>query len=398
MIPPSFDHNCSSPGEREIFHRLQEDPSTRDWIVLHSLDIAEHHKQIAGEIDFVVIIPRLGVLCLEVKAHHQIKRLNGLWYFGNKTKGEVRGPFKQASDAKYSLRSKLIKRNSNLSNIVFWSAVIFPYLEFKVAPESSVEWHDWEVIDSLKFRRNSIGHILESVLVNARKYLITSQNAPWFNAANIEPSEQQCKTIMEELRPNFEFFESPKQSIARQNEDIRYFTKEQCRALDTMERNKRVVFQGPAGTGKTLLAIEAARRSTQRGKKVLLLCYNRLLCDWLTEQTESYSGTTTKTLHQYMIELTGYNSSDEPNFWQELLPEKAVEHLLQATETVSPFDEIIIDESQDLLYEPYLDVIDLSLKGAVGRHMENVWRFRKTSDLWAKHSFFFRRFFRSKES
>lgn len=62
MYPPQIYSGTKSLGEIEIFNRLQSDPDTKDWIVLHSLDMAEHRSQISGEIDFVVIIPDKGIL------------------------------------------------------------------------------------------------------------------------------------------------------------------------------------------------------------------------------------------------------------------------------------------------------------------------------------------------
>ncbi|TMR66478.1 NERD domain-containing protein, partial [Streptococcus pseudopneumoniae] len=60
MIPPRIHADCASPGEREIFRRLKEDPAAHGWTVLHSLDVANHRSSIAGEIDFVVIVPEKG--------------------------------------------------------------------------------------------------------------------------------------------------------------------------------------------------------------------------------------------------------------------------------------------------------------------------------------------------
>ena len=77
MIPPQIPIDCKSPGEREIFNRLKQDPATSNWIALHSLDVAEHVTQIWGEIDFVVVVPYKGVLCLEVKACNKLIRNDG---------------------------------------------------------------------------------------------------------------------------------------------------------------------------------------------------------------------------------------------------------------------------------------------------------------------------------
>src|SRR6266567_1039339 len=135
MIPPTLHANTSSQGELEIFLKLQDDPGTREWIVLHSLDVANHSKQISGEIDFVVIVPTKGVLCIEVKACQSLRRSGGQWYYGTDPHPDSRGPFKQASEAMHSLRHKLVIRFPSLSGVLFWSAVIFPYISFETHSE-----------------------------------------------------------------------------------------------------------------------------------------------------------------------------------------------------------------------------------------------------------------------
>src|SRR5579859_6267628 len=106
MIPTAVHAGTTSPGEHEVFRRLRDDPGTRDWIVLHSLDIAHHRKQISGEADFLVIVPHKGVLCVEVKACRHLKRIGGEWYFGDSDHPDARGPFKQASEAMHSIRQR----------------------------------------------------------------------------------------------------------------------------------------------------------------------------------------------------------------------------------------------------------------------------------------------------
>jgi hypothetical protein len=141
MIPPSISPSCASPGEREIFRRLKNDPETNGWTVLHSLDIADHVRQISGEADFVVIIPAMGVLCIEVKACSSLRRENGQWFYGLDNRPDMRGPFRQASEAMHSIRKRIIEIRPDFSHIVFWSAAIFPYVEFSV---ESDEWHPWQ--------------------------------------------------------------------------------------------------------------------------------------------------------------------------------------------------------------------------------------------------------------
>jgi superfamily I DNA and RNA helicase len=59
-------------------------------------------------------------------------------------------------------------------------------------------------------------------------------------------------------------------------------TKDQMRVLDFLRSHRRVAVSGGAGTGKTVLALEKARRLASEGFKTLLTCYNRQLADHLS--------------------------------------------------------------------------------------------------------------------
>jgi superfamily I DNA/RNA helicase len=133
-----------------------------------------------------------------------------------------------------------------------------------------------------------------------------------------------------------------------------------------MTRNPRVIFEGPAGTGKTLLAIESARRAASDGKRTLLVCFNRQLGRWLRGETESLAGVAAGTLHSRMLSLAGFDRPPrtDPDFWTEELPRLALDRLLDA-EGQDSFDLVIADEAQDLLDDRYLDIVDLSLAGGL---------------------------------
>lgn len=364
MIPPYLPATNVPPGEADLFRRLRDDPVTVEWTVLHSLDVARHQTQIAGEIDFVVLVPHKGVLCLEVKSHNRIRRTNGTWYYGADSKGEVRGPFKQAADAMHSVRRRIVEGHSNLSRIVFWSGVVFPFAPFRI---ESTEWHNWQVIDTTKYRSKSIGHAISSMLDAARYFLANQFGAAWFDLSSQEPTREQCEEIAALLRPDFEFYENPAARSRRTAAEIYRFTSEQFTALDAMQRNSRVVFSGPAGTGKTVLAIEAARRSAVEGKHVLLICFNKLLGDRLAKETATIdSSIHAITLHSHMIHVAGRPDIQEGSlFWMETLPELAIDAMLGADGHEYIFDELVVDEAQDILHAPYLDFLDLSLRGGL---------------------------------
>jgi len=310
--------------------------------------------------DFLVIIPNQGVLCLEVKAAHSIKRTDGMWYYGNDPIGDSRGPFKQAAEGMHSLRTRIVSQVPSFSRIAFWSAVVFPYCSFE---EKSPEWHPWQVIDRTLFVNETIGYCLKAIMINARRFLSQNPNARWFDPDSTEPSIDQCKLIARLMRPDFEFFESPNSREARRKEELKIYSEDQFAALDAIEENPRVIFHGPAGTGKTLLAIEAARRSTSLGKRTLLLCFNHLLGGWLKTETANLTHATVGTLHSVMLSMAGLNPPGKPTseFWVSELPSIAVERLINK-ELDPQYDQLILDEAQDLISQQYLDYLDLCLK------------------------------------
>ncbi|QNI30833.1 NERD domain-containing protein [Alloacidobacterium dinghuense] len=366
MFPAEIFSGCPSPGEREVFARLKDSSNTPDWIVLHSLDIAHHVRRVSGEADFVVIIPTRGVLCLEVKAYRRIHRNEAGWLYGSEQIPDSRGPFRQASEAMHSIRNRLIRKRPDLAHILFWSAVVLPYIDFKIP---SNEWHDWQVIDAAHFRQRPLPESIENVLKNAREFLSTCESARWFNAGLPTLTPKQAKAIAQELRPSFEIFESTKVRRDRWDKEVRRYTEEQFASLDAMQANSRVLFTGPAGTGKTLLAIESARRAHSGGERCLFVCFNRLLGRWLQEEMAPLGETmTTSTFHSFLLSLAGCVPQGEgvsTSFWEEELPERAIEALVERDPQFTPFDTLIIDEAQDLLRANYLDVLDLLLRGGL---------------------------------
>jgi hypothetical protein len=65
-------------------------------------------------------------------------------------------------------------------------------------------------------------------------------------------------------------------------------TEDRYQVLDTIADNDRCLIEGTAGTGKTVLALEYAGRCSRNGERAMLLCFDRLLGDWLADQTAEF--------------------------------------------------------------------------------------------------------------
>lgn len=369
MIPP-YIHQNAPPGERLLFDRLKSDPDTARWVVLHSLGVARHVERVEGEIDFLVIVPNEGVLCLEIKSG-KVRRDNGVWKYGLEPfpiTSKI-GPFRQASESMHSIRKYVVQSDPSLSKIMFFSGVVFTLIDFD---EVSPEWHRWQYVDRSKIARSPISGILVEMLRSARKYFQNVPSAKWFNDRSCRPSQDQVERMVALLRPDFECYVSPKVEIDETEKAISRFTEEQFVALDVLDENPRILFKGPAGSGKTFLALEASRRSIGKKSRTLLICYNKLLGKWLGEQTEGlrkFDDGLLKvgTFHQIMLSLSGIGAvpDNDQDFWSKTLPDSVLNRILKGDVPSPQFDCLIIDEAQDLISEEYLDVLDLLLVGGL---------------------------------
>jgi len=370
MIPPYLSTDCKSPGEKILFGRFCDDPGTREWVVLHSLGIAKHSKRLEGEVDFVVLVPKGGILCIEVKGGN-IAREGGLWKYGSEPHREVSvvGPFRQASDSMHSLRTFVTDADPTLKNLLFFSGVFFTYITFS---EHSPEWHPWQFADKTTLTRFPVSTCCLNILERAHEHVRGSPSAKWYDLIRSRPSIEQIGGIAEILRRDFEFFIPPREDIEDKEKRVIQFTTEQFQALDVLEENDRVIFKGPAGTGKTFLAIEAARRAASRKQNTLFLCFNSALGHWFKQQTKGFLSISpgsffVGTLHQFLLRMSGLGPPETNNhlFWSQQLPENFIDRGLQGIIKVPFCETLIIDEAQDLMTEEYLDVMDLALEGGL---------------------------------
>jgi len=375
MIPSVISPEIKSNAERKIFEWFQSAPGTDKWIVLHSLGITTHNKVIYGETDFLVLAPQLGIFALEVKGG-RVKRENGIWYFTNrygKTNSKVRGPFEQAKDGIFSIVEAMKKRvdidHRHIPNVLFGYGVMFPDIEYT---SSGIDEEQCQVFDSRD------GADVKQFI----KRLADGVKAKWeglygpLNKSKL-PDAADVRYMASILRGDFDCAVAMSVQLRNASEALIALTKEQYRCLDQLDDNPRCLIQGPAGTGKTLLAIEEVKKFVARGDKVALFCFNSNLADWMSnyfdDMPESVRPQYVGTFHKYMTQVAKaadllpaypHDPGMVQQYYQEDLPEAAALALLESGEL---YDIVVVDEAQDLIRDSYLEVLSGSIKKGLSR-------------------------------
>lgn len=370
MIPSIISPDTKSTAERRVFRWFQEAPETENWIVLHSLGLAEHIKLPYGEIDFLVIAPGLGIFALEVKGG-RVKRENGIWYFTDRkgnTNSKERGPFDQARDGIHSLMKAVGEKadvsHYHVSNTFYWSGVMFPDIDYGTV---GVDEEPWQVFDCKD--NGDVKSYIIRLAQGARQHV--TELYEHFNEKKL-PSVQDVKYLANLLRGDFDKAVAISAKIKYAEQELVELTQRQYRCVDQIEENRRAIVYGPAGTGKTLLAIRQVEKLIAEQKEVALICYNASIGNWFQSYFSSkpedkrpkYVGTFHKLLYDVVskagISINVPVDEYEKNvFYTETLPLMAADVLLS---NPMEFDEIVVDEAQDLIEEKYIDIFDLLIK------------------------------------
>ena len=368
MIPSSCDDSTASQAERRMFDLLRSDPATGGWVAIHSLGLARRGRKPYGEIDFVVLIPGMGVFCLEVKGG-RVACNDGVWETTDRHDRTVRlrrSPFLQGREGMFALRDSILNRApvGFPATLTFGYAVVMPDVVFDVV---CPEWEPWQAIDRAALK----GPISAALLRLASECRRLHMKQP---AA--EPTPETVRVIHRLLRPDFEVVVSRGTQLEETEARLLQLTEEQFDALDLLADNERCLFEGAAGTGKTMLAMEYARRSAAAGARTLLICYNRLLGDSLSATAQALSANMPLTAGRYFRLLrdlimrsgaaTQFQEREERDRQTGAYGGAYAAYGKRAIEEAGDrFDVLVMDEAQDLLRPEVLAVLNAWLRGGI---------------------------------
>jgi hypothetical protein len=373
MVPRS-PATRKSAAELFVFDRIR-DELPDEWIALHSVGLTIHKRKPWAEIDFVLIGPP-GVFCLEVKGG-RVTREDGVWYT-TPQHGHDRGkrqrlnesPFEQVGSASAELFKFLSESMPRIADRIVGYAVAAPDVEWEIrGPDIDL---------ALVYDHGDTATPFSAFMERVGRRWNEKVGRSWNRKLELLGRVDKQR-VLELLRGDFQLVPTLAAVADAAERELVRLTDEQCELFARLADNPRVIARGGAGTGKTVIAVEEARRLAGQGKRVHFTCLSDNLGRAVAESLRDVPPVEVRTLHdqmRLMVEEAG-RSADLPDVSDEdlltlFLPELALEVGLDSDDAHWKYDAVIVDEAQDLLRDAYLDVIEILVGGELAK---GCWRF-----------------------
>lgn len=310
------------------------------WSVFYSrpwLGLTSDGREVDGEADFVVAHPNRGILTVEVKGGIVARDGASDSWTSRDRHGfshSIKNPVKQAHDSKHQLLKKLkahpLWRDAY---VVMAHAVLLPDCERPLedlGPDMPLKIFGFA--DDL--------HALEKWAES--RLAETGHTGKPLGSDGLHALEDL-------LARSFEMRSSLRTAMAAEDHEIHTLTEQQFHILDYVTRVRRLVIEGGAGSGKTVMAMELAIRCGERGDSVLLTCFNRPLAEQLKRTLKNADGVTVRGFHELCVWMAGRAGLAAPVLNNNLdADRKLTENLVEAFAlTGQSWNTIIVDEAQD---------------------------------------------------
>lgn len=356
MYPERLPEQVESAAERRLFQELAAQLDNTYTVIYSAKWLANYERGRArpGEADFLIAHPERGLLVLEVKGGGIGREAaTDRWYSVDRhdRRHAISDPIEQAKRNYYALQDKLAVAPATAQHQYQGGyAVAFPDVLLSRA-ELGLDAPRNIVLDG--------DDLLNLPTAIVRLY------APWRSFVTHPPGRAGIQALVDVLRPTW-FVRTPLAlSLRAEEAAFQELTEERFRLLDFLAGQQRALITGCAGSGKTFLAIEKARRLAEEGFDTLLTCFNKGLAGWMREAlTPLPPNLRVQHFHELAHDLARdadlpYEAPAEGDlsaYFNETLPEL----LLEATESLpTRFDAIVVDEGQDFREEWWIPLMGL---------------------------------------
>ncbi len=327
------DPTFATPSERTTFELLREQLGPDDLL---AAGVRVTRKGVDREIDILVGLAGHGVVALEVKGG-AVWLDDGHWYQRWKAGNPKRiDPVEQVRQAMYALRDYVDTDYRWERRRIRWGhALVLPHVA--VSDDFATPTCAREAI----FGRDD----LASMVGGLRALADQPHNPP--------PTREDLLDLRDILVGRFAPQADLVAEAGEREERAQQLTEQQAMVLDAIRMLNRVEVRGGAGSGKTWLAVEQARRLAARGERVALVCYSRGLAAYLKRRVatipnrrhrSAFVGTFHELGEQWGAVLP--ETTDDTEGWEVRLPAD-MRALGEALSDRHRYDAVVVDEAQD---------------------------------------------------
>lgn len=341
---------------------------SEDYYVFHSFRITDTREGVfhESETDFVILNRTKGVICLEAKAG-QIRYENGCWLYGSGIPMHNGGPFNQAGANKYKLMRYISDSSMAfvLEKCKFFHAVWFPSVS-----------NDRLRSMTLPSEADKTLILTKEALSDPEEFIDRVYALELPSRVETNLSEFECKRLVREIFcPQFNVFPSASFEADLKKIVFHRLLDEQAGILDFLDEQLTAAVNGAAGTGKTMIAVEKARRHAASGENVLFLCFNTQLKDYLennyARELVSYytiAGFACKICNTVRPDYKGLKSKLEDYYISGSFPYKHViidegqdfgSEAIEETDIIQLIHDIIVDTDQGGTFYVFYDRLQL---------------------------------------
>ncbi len=329
MLPPHFPFpgDPKRRAESDVFDQFA---SLEDkWTVIYSL--AWHGNRQGrvgdGEGDFILLHPNYGFFVAEVKGGQKVFLRGGEWFstpHGRTEPVKIRDPFEQGLSTSKALDEFLRENFVGPRLPIFGHFVVLP---------GHIQHGDLSPAGKREL-------IMDKVDLGTPLQTLQRLSQHWNRKASLTTKD--VEKVVKTLRPDIEFSIDKRVHLEHAQRGMNELTERQLTVLAAVRRQQRLLVNGTAGTGKTVLAVDAAKFHAQSGMKTLLLCFNRPLGEKLRENLLSVPNLTVGSFHSFAkreVEMASLPYEDFDD-----IPYLLIE---AASMNGTSFDAIVVDEAQD---------------------------------------------------
>ena len=294
-------------------------------------------KSKMGEADFIIVDPDNGILVLEVKGGYRIEHSGDIWRLWNTASASnirtlKESPYDQARKSMFDLVEYYGQTQNRSMSFTYAYAAFFPFynvpsnLSIEQIEDNTIQFSDMESL------QKKINHIFYA-------YRPSSQTMTKDDFDRVIEMLSGCASSRPPVGSYFK----------RSRDELSAFSSSQDTILSMLYNYSQAILVGPAGTGKTYMAITKAEEYASQGFSTLYVCFNRLnairVAAYFSQANVSVDA---MTFHQLIKRELGSSV-----YYRRYNEDKSLSWVYDAISKAGckQYDAIIVDEAQDFSEE-----------------------------------------------